>query len=157
MKPPFDESNLERDGARAAQADHSWRANPFLQRENMPGATGETLREWSRKHDAWQRGYEGHDADSPSTPKEALPSELLADVVEDRLRTVPRIREALQQGFATLRVALPQPHARDAAGRNWDLEGFECGTLQADDCDAEFRSVVDALRDRYDLAGTGDR
>lgn len=60
MKAPFDESELERDGERAAHADRPWHSNPFLERQNMPVATGETLREWSRKHDAWQRGFEGY-------------------------------------------------------------------------------------------------
>ena len=58
MKAAGDEPNLERAGERAARDHRPWHANPFLQRENMPIATGETLREWSRKHDAWQRGFE---------------------------------------------------------------------------------------------------
>ena len=61
---PFDESTLEREGARAAQAGRGWQSNPYLRRENMPQATGETLREWSRKHDAWQRGFEGRGRES---------------------------------------------------------------------------------------------
>jgi hypothetical protein len=60
MKAPLDEPDLERDGERAARAARPWHSNPYLDRENMPGATGETLREWSRKHDAWQRGFEGY-------------------------------------------------------------------------------------------------
>lgn len=59
MKTSFDEPHVERDGERAARADRPWHSNPFLQRENMPVATGETLGEWARKHDAWRRGFEG--------------------------------------------------------------------------------------------------
>lgn len=58
MTSTVDQAVLEREGASAAQAGRSWQSNPYLQRENMPMATGETLREWSRKHDAWQRGFE---------------------------------------------------------------------------------------------------
>ena len=58
MKAAGDEPNLDRAGERAARDHRPWHANPFLQRENMPIATGETLREWSRKHDAWQRGQQ---------------------------------------------------------------------------------------------------
>lgn len=43
MKTSFDEPHVERDGERAARADRPWHSNPFLQRENMPVATGETL------------------------------------------------------------------------------------------------------------------
>ncbi|NML16479.1 CrpP-related protein [Azohydromonas caseinilytica] len=57
---PFGESALEREGARAAAHGADWRANPFLQRNNMPQASGESLADWSRRHDAWQRGFEGY-------------------------------------------------------------------------------------------------
>lgn len=53
-----DEKTLEQEGARASQAGRSWRSNPYLLRVNMPQFTGEAVREWARKHDAWQRGFE---------------------------------------------------------------------------------------------------
>ncbi|HET9646024.1 MAG TPA: CrpP-related protein [Burkholderiaceae bacterium] len=56
----YEESRLEREGALAAAAGLSWQANPYLKRESMPAATGEPFAEWARKHDAWLRGYEGH-------------------------------------------------------------------------------------------------
>lgn len=68
MEGWVDEHNIERDGERAAREHHPWYSNPFLQRENMPMATGETLREWSRKHDAWQRGFEAHGSSVKRSP-----------------------------------------------------------------------------------------
>lgn len=67
MAAPLDETALEREGARAANQGASWQSNPYLRRENMPEATGESVHDWSRKHDAWQRGFEGHGtgADAP--------------------------------------------------------------------------------------------
>jgi len=52
------EASLEREGALAASRGRDWRSNPYLRREQMPMATGESLRTWARKHDAWQRGFE---------------------------------------------------------------------------------------------------
>lgn len=48
----FGQSALERDGAQAASSGASWRSNPFLLRESMPQATGESLADWSGRHDA---------------------------------------------------------------------------------------------------------
>lgn len=31
--------------------------NPFLALENLPAKTGESLEDWKKKHDAWQRGF----------------------------------------------------------------------------------------------------
>ena len=60
MNTLLEESLIESEGALAAQAGRSWQSNPFLRRENMPAATREPLTDWTRKHDAWQRGFEGH-------------------------------------------------------------------------------------------------
>lgn len=51
-------SFLALEGARAARGGCSWLANPFIRRENMPAATGESVAVWVRKHDAWQRGFD---------------------------------------------------------------------------------------------------
>lgn len=61
LRRMLDESTLELEGARAAAAGWPWHSNPYLHRANMPPATGDSVTEWSRKHDAWQRGYEGGD------------------------------------------------------------------------------------------------
>jgi hypothetical protein len=152
MNNPFDEATLEQEGARAAQAGRPWQSNPYLRRENMPQATGQTLREWSRKHDAWQRGFEGH-ATKVQQLKEALSEEAISDVIEHRLRQLPQVRAELE-GFpyTVIRVELPKRHERDDKGRNWDVASFECGSLACGSCDAGFREEVDRIRDLYDLA-----
>lgn len=58
MSDVVDESTLEREGAYAASRGRTWQSNPYLRREQMPVATGESLGTWARKHDAWQRGFE---------------------------------------------------------------------------------------------------
>jgi hypothetical protein len=55
----FSESALEREGALAAAHGQSWQSNPFLHKHNMPQESGELLGDWSCRHDAWQRGFEG--------------------------------------------------------------------------------------------------
>jgi len=151
MKKPFDEILLEQEGARAAKAGLSWQSNPYLRRENMPQATGEAQPEWSRKHDAWHRGFEG-DAKSGRQPKEALSAEAISTVIEHRLRRLPRFLAELKRvGYTVIRVELPRRHARDDKGRNWDVDSFECGLLNPGSSDADFRTEVDKVRDLYDL------
>ena len=58
MRDLLNEQALEREGEFAASRGHGWQSNPYLRREHMPAATGESLRAWARKHDAWQRGFE---------------------------------------------------------------------------------------------------
>jgi len=150
---PTEDAQLVREGERAAAAGLAWHSNPYLRKENMPAATGETLHEWSRKHDAWQRGFEGS-APQPSGgfAKEELPADMLVEMLERRIRSIPGVRLELQRNrWCILRVSAPQRCDRDADGRNWDVSSFECGTLDEWACRADFRSVVDELRDRYDL------
>jgi len=58
MSDVVNEAALEREGAYAASRGRNWQSNPYLRREQMPAATGESLGTWVRKHDAWQRGFE---------------------------------------------------------------------------------------------------
>ncbi|MEM5277487.1 hypothetical protein VSR17_20905 [Cupriavidus taiwanensis] len=60
-------------------------------------------------------------------------------------RRIQQIDEIGEDG-ARIRVPAPQPHARDARGRNWDmafdnLHGYA----------ASVRAVVDKVRDEFDL------
>jgi hypothetical protein len=149
MNRSSEEDVLRHEGALAAEQGRHWFANPYLRRENMPCATGESPQRWAFKHDAWQRGFDGSgDLDSG---KETLGATMLAEMMERRLRGMPKVRAELARG-AFLRVALPVAQARDAQGRNWDLEGFECGELHVEACVVEFRLAVDLLRDTYDMA-----
>lgn len=63
--PLSEEACWAEEGARAARRGLRWDANPFLRRENMPAATGDSPPQWARKHDAWQRGFDG---EGPSLP-----------------------------------------------------------------------------------------
>lgn len=36
--------------------------NPYYKSENIPAATGETIEQWSAKHDAWELGWLMEDA-----------------------------------------------------------------------------------------------
>jgi len=58
MSGALNEALLEQDGAYAASRGRDWQSNPYLRREQMPAATGESVGTWVRKHDAWQRGFE---------------------------------------------------------------------------------------------------
>ena len=59
MSPPSDSDiALAAFGAQAAADGRPWHSNPYLRRDHTPPATGETVNEWARKHDAWQRGFE---------------------------------------------------------------------------------------------------
>jgi len=45
-----------------------------------------------------------------------------------------------------------RPHARDAQGRNWDVVASDVTKSTGPGGEAEFRRVVDALRDQFDMA-----
>lgn len=61
MSLPLDSDGaLATCGAQAAAAGQPWHSNPYLRRDHAPRATGESVNEWARKHDAWQRGFEAY-------------------------------------------------------------------------------------------------
>jgi hypothetical protein len=77
---------------------------------------------------------------------------MLASIVERQLQELPYVQAELRRNAsAVLRITEPRPHRRDANGRDWDIDVFECGDIDAGACDADFRVIVDRLRDRYDL------
>lgn len=91
--------------------------------------------------------------DRRAAPKQALGAHLLATLVERRLQWLPAVRATLaRDARCAPRPGLPRRHERDAAGRNWDLRGFACGPIDETDCPADFRTVVDRLRDEFDIA-----
>ena len=84
--------------------------------------------------------------------KQSLGAELLATLVQRRLQWLPAVRAALaRDARCSPRPGLPRRHDRDAAGRNWDLRGFTCGPIDETACPADFRTVVDRLRDEFDI------
>lgn len=85
--------------------------------------------------------------------KQALGADLIATLVKRRLHWLPAVRAARARDSLCLpRPGLPRRHERDAAGRNWDLSGFACGTIDETACPEDFRTVVDRLRDEFDIA-----
>jgi len=65
---------------------------------------------------------------------------------EEVSRRIQRIDEIADEG-ARIRVPLPQPHPRDARGRNWDMKGVGQSTGH----ERAIRAVVDRMRDEFDL------
>lgn len=53
----MDLSDIEKLGAQARNNQLSELDNPFLSSANLPVNTEETLEDWKKKHDAWQRGF----------------------------------------------------------------------------------------------------
>lgn len=153
----FDHSRVEREGARAAARGASWRANPFLLRDNMPHATGESLADWSGLHDAWQRGFEGYfqlGPDFARRRKEPLSAAVLKALVARRLHWLsagPRAHAAANPGSVP-RIPVPTEHERDPAGRNWDMAPLGSGAGQDVQVQVDYRAVVERLRRQYDIA-----
>jgi hypothetical protein len=85
--------------------------------------------------------------------KQSLQGSALAMLVEERLRTVPMLRSAIELDPSfTLRIAVPRSHERDAHGRNWDIVAFQSGFMHWPQSQREFRAIVNKLRALYDLA-----
>jgi len=68
---------------------------------------------------------------------------------EEVSRRIHQIDEIADDG-ARIHVPLPQGHARDTCGRNWDM-AFHGG---ARGYEASIRVVVDDVRDEFDLVDT---
>lgn len=157
----FDQSRVEREGARAAAHGASWRANPFLLRDNMPHATGESLADWSGRHDAWQRGFEGYfqlGPDFARRRKEPLSAAVLKALVARRLHWLSadqRTPAAAHPGTVP-RIPVPTEHERDHAGRNWNMELLGSGAGHDVQVEADYRAVVERLRRQYDIAQPAD-
>jgi hypothetical protein len=85
--------------------------------------------------------------------KEPLPIGVVIAIAEHRVRAIHVLRDALggELGLRQ-RIDALHPHARDAQGRNWNVRAPACGTSPWASCEADFRRVVDALRDQFDLA-----
>lgn len=71
---------------------------------------------------------------------------------DEASRRIQRLDEIVEDGVR-VRVPPPQPHPRDARGRNWDMQGF----AHVKGYERLIRAVVDKLRDEYDLADESRR
>ncbi|SDC11388.1 hypothetical protein SAMN05216345_101577 [Cupriavidus sp. YR651] len=65
---------------------------------------------------------------------------------EEVSRRIQQIDEIADDG-TLIRVPDPQPHERDARGRNWDMGRFG----NARGFEAAIRAVVDEVREEFDL------
>lgn len=57
MKPD-ERAELKRQGAKAAARGDARASNPILETINTPPSTGESLREWDCRRDAWEAGFD---------------------------------------------------------------------------------------------------
>lgn len=106
---------------------------------------------WGSLHDAWQDATDAHPGRAPG--KEPLPIGVVIAIAEHRVRAIRVLHDALERGQGLRRrIDALQPHARDTEGRNWNIPPLACGTLPLASDEADFRRVVDALRDQFDLA-----
>lgn len=147
----FDDKQIQRDAARAARDGNGTEANPYLRAENMPSQTGESLADWARHHDTWREAYQDTLEPQAGHHKEVLPAAVLVTMVNRRLRWVPEVRHVIDSGDHPIRIHRPLKQERDPQGRNWDIDGFECGDIDSGACEPAFRRIVDRLRDEYDL------
>ena len=133
-------------------ADPAGPAPPAPTIDAMLLATGTSLAHWGSLHDAWQDAADARPGRS-SPGKEPLPHGVLLAIAEHRVRAIPALRNALEHDpmFGQRSDAL-QRHTRDAQGRNWDIAALACGPSQPAGYEADFRRVVDAMRDQFDLA-----
>ncbi|HRH88794.1 MAG TPA: hypothetical protein PLO41_18250 [Rubrivivax sp.] len=110
------------------------------------------LAHWGSLHDAWQDAADAR-AGGALPGREPLPIGVVIAIVEHRVRAVRGLHDALGQELGLRqRIDALQPHARDAQGRNWNIPALARGTLPRASDEADFRRVVDALRDQFDLA-----
>lgn len=73
--------------------------------------------------------------------------ERAAPALQDEVsRRIQRIDDIMEDGVK-VRVPAPQAHARDARGRNWDMQVFG----NAAGYEKSIRAVVDKARDEFDL------
>ena len=115
-------------------------------------AIGTSLAHWGSLHDAWQDATDASPGRS-SPGKEPLPHAVLLAIAEHRVRTIPVLRRALAHdpNFSP-RIDALRRHTRDVQGRNWDVSARACGPSQPAGYEADFRRVVDEMRDQFDLA-----
>lgn len=81
--------------------------------------------------------------------KPARPGHQLRAMVQVRLIAQPEVQRRISvDPRSAPECGLPSHHERDAHGRNWNIEQLEGGA----GLERTFRTIVDSLRDAYDLA-----
>jgi|GEM_PF-5950428 hypothetical protein len=107
---------------------------------------------WGSLHVAWQ-GATVARAGAGRPDKEPLPVGVLIAIAEHRVRAMLVLRDALGQASGLRRrIDALQAQVRDAQGRNWNIPAGAGGSWVRASDETDFRRVVDALRDQFDLA-----
>ena len=108
---------------------------------------------WGSQHDAWQATMLASPQDT-HLRKEPLPVAVIIAVVEHRMGANGEPHDTLLEVESGPRrhVGSLRPHARDAQGRNWDVMASDAMKSTGPGGEAEFRRVLDALRDQFDMA-----
>jgi hypothetical protein len=105
---------------------------------------------WSRQHGAWQ---DATDARRPAPGKEPLPAAVVIAIAKHHVHLSLALRGALEHDPGLhRRIDALRPHPRDAQGRNWNIADPAGGAAPPAGHEHALRGVVDALRDRFDLA-----
>lgn len=75
--PPQEQTELHRQGAKAAVRGDEATTNPMDQARNAPASTGESPQTWSQRRDAWQAGYEAQTKipTEPTTNPKGVPDD----------------------------------------------------------------------------------
>ena len=116
----------------------------------LDGVAGEA--HWGSLHDAWQATVLAFPR-AGDVQKEPLPAAVIIAIVEHRLGANGGPQDTLEvEPGLRRRVASLRPHARDAQGRNWDIPASGVTMSTGHRGEAEFRRVVDALREQFDIA-----
>jgi hypothetical protein len=118
--------------------------------DSLAGVAGPA--HWSILHDAWQAAMLAS-PHAAGVHKEPLPAAVIIAIVEHRLSGKGGRQDTLEVDPGLCRrVALLRRHARDAQGRNWDIPAYDAVMSTEQRGETEFRRVVDALREQFDIA-----
>jgi len=141
-----------RTGSTPAPARAQGAAPPVYAAAAALPASEASLAHWGSLHGAWQDAADARPG-APLPGKEPLPVGVVIAIAQYRVRSIGVLRDALAHDLGLLRrIDALRPHTRDAQGRNWNIPSLACATLPRASDEAEFRRVVDALRDQFDLA-----
>lgn len=117
-----------------------------------PLDVGSGVAHWGSLHDAWQAKLLACPR-AADVRKEHLPAAVIIAIVEHRMKTNGAPHDTLDIEPGPRRcVATLHSHARDAQGRNWDVTACDTLIMAGPGGEGEFRGVVDALRDQFDIA-----
>ena len=120
--------------------------------DSDPPAGAADVAHWGSLHDDWQAAMQACPR-ATHVQKEPLPAAVIIAIVEHRIGASDEPHNNLEvEPCLRRRVASLRAHARDAQGRNWDIPDSDAMMSTRPGGEVEFRRVVDALRDQFDIA-----